>query len=125
MTEDERRQLGPIDFQVARHRAYWYDRLAAMHGQKDAPAEQKERSYQVMATWDDYMAASAARFQQERHLRRLVVLAGSGHIERGFGIPERASKRTGGKALTIGIQAGGDAEAFRREPRTDYLVIVR
>jgi uncharacterized iron-regulated protein len=125
LTDDEKRQLGPIDFEVARHRGYWYERLAALHGQKDAPAEQKERSYQVMTTWDDYMAASAARFQQERHLRRLVVLAGSGHIERGFGIPERACKRTGGKALTIGIQVGGKPAEFQREPVTDFLVIVK
>ena len=32
--------------------------------------------------WDEYMDASAARFQQEHWLRRLVVLAGSGHSER-------------------------------------------
>jgi uncharacterized iron-regulated protein len=125
LSEDERRQLGPIDFQVAKHRDYWYERLAAMHGQKDAPAEQKERSYQVMTTWDDYMAASAARFQQERHLRRLVILAGSGHIERRFGIPERTSKRTGGKVLTIGILVGGEPTSFHREPLTDFLVIVK
>jgi uncharacterized iron-regulated protein len=125
LSEDERRQLGPIDFQVAKHRDFWYERLAAMHGQKDVPVEQKERSYQVMTTWDDYMAASAARFQQERHLRRLVILAGSGHIERGFGIPERTRKHTGGKVLTIGIQVGGEATAFHREPLTDFLVIVK
>jgi uncharacterized iron-regulated protein len=125
LNEDERRQLGPIDFQVAKHRDYWYERLAAMHGQKDAPSEQKERSYQVMTTWDDYMASSAARFQQERRLRRLVILAGSGHIERGFGIPERTSKRTGGKVLTIGIQVRGEATVFHREPLTDFLVIVK
>ena len=28
-----------------------------MHGQKNVPEEQKERSYQVMTAWDDYMAA--------------------------------------------------------------------
>jgi uncharacterized iron-regulated protein len=125
LTAEEKQQLEPIDYQVPKHRAYWYDRLAAMHGQKDAPAEQKERSYQVMTTWDGFMAASAARFQKERQLRRLVVLAGSGHIERRFGIPERASKETGGKALTVAIQVGGDPDAFHREPLTDFLVIVK
>lgn len=125
LTDAEKQQLGPIDFQRARHRDYWFDRLAAMHGQKNAPAEQKERGYQVMATWDHYMAASAAEFRQERHLRRLVILAGSGHIERWFGIPERVGAQTAGKVLTVGIQIGGDPDAFRREPITDFLVIVR
>ena len=87
LTDAEKEQLGDIDFQVKPHRDYWYERLAKMHGQKDVKEEQKERSYQVMTTWDEYMGDSAARFQKERALRRLVVLAGTGHIDRGFGIP--------------------------------------
>src|SRR5262249_8516397 len=78
LTEAEKKQLGPIDFQLKEHRDYWYERLSKMHGQGKASPEQKERGYQVMTLWDDFMAASAASFQQERRLRRLVVLAGSG-----------------------------------------------
>jgi uncharacterized iron-regulated protein len=125
LTDDEKKQLGPIDFQVKAHRDYWYDKLAAMHGNKSATAEQKERSYQVMTVWDDYMAASAAAFQQERGLRRMVVLAGSGHVERGFGIADRAAKRTGGKAVTVRVEVGGDLEKIKKDPAADYVVIVR
>ena len=107
------------------HRDYWYERLAKMHGQKDATPEQKERGYQVMTVWDDYMAASAAAFQQDRNVRRMVVLAGSGHVERGFGIPTRAAKRTGGKAATVRIEVGGDLEKLAAEPTTDYVVVVK
>jgi uncharacterized iron-regulated protein len=78
LNEEEKQQLGPVDFHVKEHRDYWYERLAKMHGDKDPSEEQKERSYDVMTAWDGYMAASAAKFQQERRLRRLVVLAGSG-----------------------------------------------
>jgi len=121
LTTDEKKQLGPIDFDHKAHRAYWYERLPKLHGQDDATAEQKERSYQVMTVWDDYMATSAARFQTERRIRRMVILAGSGHIERGFGIPDRAARRTGGSALTIKIvtDAGDD------EPVTDFTIVVR
>jgi uncharacterized iron-regulated protein len=125
LSEEEKKQLGDIDFQVPEHRAYWYDRLAEMHGRKNASAEEKERGYQVMTTWDDYMAQSAARFQQERGLRRLVVLAGSGHIERGFGIPARTTRRTGGQSATLKIDVGGDPDKLLAEPVTDYLVVVR
>ena len=31
----------------------------------------------------------------------LITLEKAGHIERGFGIPDRAVKRTGGKAATV------------------------
>jgi uncharacterized iron-regulated protein len=64
-----------------------------MHGHGEMTEDGKEKFYQVMTAWDEYMADSAARFQQERKLRRMVVLAGSGHIERGFGIPDRAVRR--------------------------------
>ncbi len=125
LTDDEKKQLGPIDFQVKAHRDYWFERLAKMHGNNDATPEQKEKGYQVMTTWDEFMADSAATFQQQQGLRRLVVLAGSGHIERGFGIPERTVKRTGGKAATIGVEVGGDVEKLVAEPTTDFVIVVR
>jgi uncharacterized iron-regulated protein len=125
LSDAEKQQLGPIDFQVKEHRAYWYEKLAAMHGETKVSEERKERSYQVMTLWDEYMADSAARFQRERKVRRLVVLAGSGHIERGFGIPDRAVKRTRGKAVTIGVETEKGLDKVRTEAATDYVVVVR
>jgi uncharacterized iron-regulated protein len=124
LTAEEKKQLGEVDFHVKGHRAYWYERLAKMHGQANVPEERKERSYQVMALWDDYMADSAARFQVGRKLRRLVVLAGSGHIERGFGIPQRAARRTGGKALTVRVEVGGSLDKLKADPAADFVVLV-
>jgi uncharacterized iron-regulated protein len=125
LTAEEKKQLGEVDFQNKEHRGYWYERLAKMHGKKKVSEEQKERSYQVMTSWDEYMGASAAAFQKERHLRRLVILAGSGHIDRGFGIPARAAKRTGGKVATLHIAVGGDAKKLVAEPVADFLVLVQ
>jgi uncharacterized iron-regulated protein len=70
------------------------------------------------------MANSAAAFQKERHLRRMVIVAGSGHIDRGFGIPERAAKQTGGRVATIHIEQGGDPAKKAPEPVADYVVYV-
>jgi uncharacterized iron-regulated protein len=127
LSADEKKQLGAIDFHVKEHRAYWLERLAKMHGRSKATLEEKERSYQVMTTWDEYMADSAARFQKERRLERLVLLAGSGHIERGFGIPARVVKRTGGKAVTVRIEVGGKGKKEKKErsePVTDYVLVI-
>jgi uncharacterized iron-regulated protein len=121
LTQEEKNQLGPIDLGVQAHRDYWLERLAKMHGQDNAPADQKERSYQVMAVWDDHMARTAAEFQKARQLRRLVLLAGSGHIERGFGIPARTARYGHNQVATVGIQIqGSDGE----EPVTDYVIRV-
>jgi uncharacterized iron-regulated protein len=124
LKEEEKRQLGNLDLKRKDHRDYWLERLAKMHGKSKATAEEKERSYQVMAVWDDFMAASAAHFQKQRHLRRLVILAGSGHIERGFGIPLRTAKRTGGTVLTVGIYAGKGPDKKAQETLTDFCIVV-
>jgi aminopeptidase N len=125
LTDDEKKQLGPVDFQVKDHRDYWYERLPKMHGLKNPTPEQKEHGYEVMTVWDDYMAASAADFQRDRNVRRMVVLAGGGHIERGFGIPLRAARRTGGKAATVRIEVGGDLDKLTADATTDYVVVVK
>jgi uncharacterized iron-regulated protein len=125
LTEDEKKQLGPIDFHLKAHRDYWYDLLPKMHGKANATEEEKERSYAVMCVWDGTMAAIAAAFLKERGVRRLVVLAGSGHIDRGFGIPERAAKLSGGKVLTVHVAVGGDPAKAFAEPVADFMVVVR
>jgi uncharacterized iron-regulated protein len=125
LSEEEKKELGEVDFQVKAHRDHWFELLGQMHGRSDMPVEQKERSYQVMTTWDGYMGASAADFLRGRNLRRLVVLAGSGHVENGFGIPDRAARKANGKAVTVRIETGGDIEKLIREPTTDYLIVIR
>ncbi|MFO0876407.1 MAG: ChaN family lipoprotein [Gemmataceae bacterium] len=123
LTADEKKLIGAIDFQVKAHRDHWFNQLGEMHGHGQLGQQEKEKFYQVMTAWDEYMADSAARFQQERKLRRMVLLAGSGHIERGFGIPDRAKKRTGGKVATVGVAVGGDAAKAAAAP-VDFVVIV-
>ncbi len=77
-----------------------------------------------MVLWDGYMANSAVKFLGERHLRRVVVLAGSGHIDHNFGIPDRATK-AGGKAVSVHIHVNGDLEKVQQEPPADFVLIVR
>jgi uncharacterized iron-regulated protein len=125
LTAEEKKQIGDIDFQVKDHRAHWYEGLWKMHSHSSPTPAQKERSYQVMTLWDEYMADSAARFQKERDLRRLVVLAGSGHVDRWFGIPRRAARRTGGMVLTVHVAVGGDLAKLAREPVADFIIVAQ
>jgi uncharacterized iron-regulated protein len=125
LSDDDKKQLGPVDCHVKAHRDHWYETLAKMHGNTNVSDDQKERSYQVMTTWDEYMAASTAAFQLARHVRRMVVLAGSGHIDLGFGIPQRAVQRTAGKAATVHVAPGGDAAKLFASPPADFVVVVR
>jgi len=108
-----KKQLGPIDFQLKEHRDYWYERLAKMHGNcGQANAGREERSYQVMTVWT-VSWPQRGTVPAGGGLRRMVILAGSGHIDRGFWHPWRAARLTGGKALTVKI-----ASAPRRRKRS-------
>jgi hypothetical protein len=53
------------------------------------------------------------------------VLAGSGHIDRWFGIPHRAARRTGGKVLTVHLAEPGNLGKLKKEPPADFIVVVR
>lgn len=51
------------------------------------------RFMQVQLLWDEYMAESTADYLQKNPERKIIVLAGSGHLRGGSGIPERLSSR--------------------------------
>lgn len=48
-----------------------------------------ERFVHVQLLWDEYMARSASNFLRKNPHKKLVILAGSGHVKGGIGIPER------------------------------------
>jgi uncharacterized iron-regulated protein len=70
------------------------------------------------------MAASAAQFKKERGLNRLVVIAGSGHVERRFGIPNRVEKLSGGKAVAVRVIQAGEPLEEKGQPLADLTIIL-
>ncbi len=57
------------------------------------PGATFEYFFEGQLLWDEGMAARAARYLEEHPGRRLVVLAGVGHVQSGFGIPDRLTRR--------------------------------
>jgi uncharacterized iron-regulated protein len=51
--------------------------------------------YQAQIVWDETMADSVARFLQSHPASTMIVLAGSGHLAFGDGIPKRVANRNG------------------------------
>jgi uncharacterized iron-regulated protein len=60
--------------------------------------------YMVQSVWDEKMAESIAVNIKEE---KMVVLAGNGHIQYKFGIPDRAFRRTGASFRTIYLAPAG------------------
>lgn len=71
----------------------------AMHP-KDDDAD-FEHFLDVQLLWDEGMAARAAEYLRGHPDKTLVVLAGTGHVEYGHGIPDRVARRIDVPAATV------------------------
>jgi uncharacterized iron-regulated protein len=94
LLEEEKKYLPEtIDLQNSAHRTYVDDIFKQHpHGIRNF-----EDFYAAQCVWEDTMAESVAKNLREK----MVVLAGSGHIIRNFGIPDRAFHRTQAPFKTI------------------------
>ena len=68
------------------------------------PAAMKENLdnfVNVQLLWDEGMAAKAADYLKRHPHKHLIILAGSGHIIQGTGIPQRLKRRIDGDIATV------------------------
>lgn len=91
LTEEEKAQIpSEIDDSDKAYRK----RMKDIFSQHPHAGEQKfERFLQVQLLWDEGMAARAADYLANNPEKRLVVLAGIGHLYHGAGIPKRVHRR--------------------------------
>jgi aminopeptidase N len=73
---------------------------------------------EAQVVWDESMAAAVADYIGHHPGSRMVILAGSGHLEFGSGIPRRAYRLTGKAYATILPYSGGPLE----EGFADYIL---
>lgn len=71
----------------------YQDRLWGVFQLHSGSDRRFDRFLQVQLLWDEYMAESAADYLLRNPGRKLVVLAGSGHVAEGSGIPQRVHVR--------------------------------
>jgi uncharacterized iron-regulated protein len=107
LRDDEKRHLPQeIDITNSAHRDYVRSVFNHHHHLKDRV--EFEDFYLVQAVWDDAMAQAVADNLKDSPM---VVLAGNGHIQYKYGIPERAFRRSGESFRTIYLaQVGGEVE---------------
>jgi uncharacterized iron-regulated protein len=79
------------------------------------------RFLEVQLTWDETMAQSVAGYLARGDDTRMLVMAGKGHISGRNGIPDRVTRRTGIRGVTI---AAFDPAA-RLFNEADYLVLAQ
>ena len=111
LTETERARI-PVE--IDRSDPTYRERIEAVFAMH--PSERKqdvENFLDVQLLWDEGMAERAADYLKANPERTLVVLAGSGHVEYGQGIPSRLTRRVDVPTVTIlnGTQRSMDPAA--------------
>jgi uncharacterized iron-regulated protein len=114
LSDEERKEVPlQMDFSDAEYR----DRLKEVFEEHTGKGERSfEFFYQAQVLWDETMAMSVDEYLGNNPDRVMIVVAGSGHLSYGSGIPKRAFRRNGLEYVTI----LNDAEV--RRDIADYLV---
>jgi len=89
LTEEERELLPDEIVPPSTEQRTYLDVIFGQHESKDAEAQvQRERFHLVQSIWDTKMAEEAVRLRKKFNWRVLLI-AGSGHVENGWGIAKR------------------------------------
>jgi aminopeptidase N len=93
LSEDEKKEIPPqLNFSDDEYR----DRLKEVFEQHKSLGEKNfDFFYQSQVLWDETMAMSIDEYLRKNPDQRMVVIAGSGHVSYGSGIPKRAFRRNG------------------------------
>jgi hypothetical protein len=93
LSEEEKKQIpAQMDFS---DRAYREKLERVFREHPSFEAKNFDFFLQAQILWDEAMAESVARFLERNPDHQMVVLAGSGHLAYGSGIPARAARRNG------------------------------
>jgi len=88
----------------------------SLHGDKTG-IDEFNYFLQAQVLWDESMADRAFRFLENNPGRKLVILAGNGHIRHGYGVPQRLFRRSG-EPYTVIVQ-----DEALEEDIADYVLL--
>lgn len=89
LTPDQRRMLPEnLDFSNMNYQK----RLETVFKEHKGKVSNFKNFYQAQICWDETMARQAAEYIKSHPEKKMIILAGNGHIERGSGIPDRVNR---------------------------------
>jgi uncharacterized iron-regulated protein len=106
------KEIGPADEDYRNHLREAFE----THGA--AKPDAFDHFVEAQLVWDEGMAESAAAYLKANQGRRMVILAGSGHLAFGAGIPKRLERRTNA-TYAIVLNSGQEIEPHI----ADYLLL--
>lgn len=101
LSEELQEELPDMDLSNDAYRSH-LRRIFGAHGMGD-DEEGLDRFYQAQVVWDETMAQNAFEALAEVEDSQMVIIAGRGHIERGFGIPSRLIRRGAAPEAVVSV----------------------
>jgi len=98
--QDYKKLPEDMDFSNVRYVEY----LKKIFAEHKSAVKKKKRFINFLQSqiiWDETMAETVAEYLKKHPDRKMVVLAGGGHIRFRFGIPSRVERRIGERGLTV------------------------
>ncbi|ROQ92044.1 putative iron-regulated protein [Desulfosoma caldarium] len=121
LSDDERQDIARHFFtEDAAHRAFIEEEYKAHvpGGIRDL-----ESFYEAQLVWDETMAESLAVWLVQNPLDHVVVLAGKGHVNQRFGIPERVRRRVEHRYAVVVPEAVNEGPERLTPAVGDFLVV--
>ncbi len=126
---DERATIPDLDLTNEKHKEAVREAFGGHHGQEESGGHggmSFDNFYAAQVIWDETMAYEVARvLRTDPTPNRIVVLAGSGHVRDGFGIPDRAAKRGATPHKTVLPlllkEDGPTVDEAKAEPGADFV----
>lgn len=118
----ERAELPDIDLSSEAYRT-WLRDIFAGHGMKLEP-EKFERFFEAQVLWDEQMAQTAVEFMTANpQYSQMVIAVGRGHVERGWGIPDRIHRREPNASLAVVVRVPEGTTFDQAVSLADYVIV--
>ncbi|MDW7771736.1 MAG: ChaN family lipoprotein [Desulfobulbaceae bacterium] len=121
LAEDQFNEI-PIerDLDVPGYRAR-LSQAFAMHNTNNIDAEKISGFIQAQSIWDEVMADNIVTYLQEHPEKRMVVIAGNGHVYKDSAIPPRVKRRMDVPQSVL-VSINHEASGLHTGYQADYLV---
>lgn len=121
LSDEQRREIARhFDVNDAAHRAYIEQQY---HAHTPGNIRDAKTFYEAQVVWEETMAESLALWLVQEPLDHVVVLAGKGHVNQRFGIPERVRRRVAHDYAVVLPTAMNEEPEHLTAEAGDFLIV--
>jgi len=123
LSEAELQDIPEMDLTTKAYRQ-WLEDIFRAHGMTLEP-DRFERFFQAQVLWDETMADTAVNFMRANQgLTHMVIIVGRGHVERGWGVPDRIQRRVPNASMATVVTVPAGTPAQTAAELADFVIVL-